>query len=119
MKNYIGPGQTMRAATGTARSSGDVFSENQVLGVVANDVTDTEEPLLHIEGVFRLPKAAVAISAGALVNWDASAGTGGQVTTGATAAAGDVTDFGIAMETVVGGDSYVNVKLLPGNGTFT
>jgi len=115
MKNYIGPGSTMQIAVGSARSSGDVVVENECVGVVAEDATTTEVPVMHIEGVFRLAKATGVINAGDLVDWDVSAANVGK---GITPATGDVENFGLAMETVVSGATYINVKLLPGFGTF-
>lgn len=116
MKNYIGPGTTVQIATGTARTSGDVVVENELVGVIAEDATTTETPVMSIEGVFRLAKEnSTAINAGDLVDWDVSAGEVGK---GITPAAGDVENFGIAMETVADVGTQINVKLIPGGGTF-
>lgn len=115
MDKYIGPGTTLRIATGTARSAGDVVVENECVGVVQEDATTTEVPVMAIEGVYRLAKATGAINAGDLVDWDTSAGNVGK---GITPASGDVTNFGIAMETVASGGTLINVKLIPGGGTF-
>lgn len=117
MNNYRGPGNTIKLAAGTARSAGDIVVSNEVLGVVAEDATTAQTPVMSIEGVFRLPKATgVTIALGALANYDASADN---VTSAATAAAGDVTNFGIAMEAGASADTYINVKLIPGGGTFS
>ena len=51
-----------------------------------------------------------------MVNFDASAGTAGEVTGAATAAAGDVTGFGVAWEAADGTTSDIDVLLAPGQG---
>ena len=116
MKNFISDGKTITIAAGTARTSGDVFVSGNLVGIFANDYTTAQVPVLSIEGVFRLPKnTSQAIGVGERVDWDVSAG---EVNQGITPAAGDVEDFGVAVEAAAAADAYVNVKLLPGQGTF-
>ena len=71
-----------------------------------------------IRGTFNLTKATGAvITQGETVNWDASASNVDD--NAATAATGDVSDFGVAMESAGSGVLVVAVQLLPGNGAIT
>ncbi len=114
MDKFVSNGKTMRIATGTARSAGDVVVENEVVGVVQEDVSATEVPVIAIEGVYRLAKAGGIINAGDLVDFDVSQAL---VSKAIAPQSGDVTNFGIAMESVASGGTLINVKLIPGGGT--
>jgi len=117
MKNYVDSGDQSEILTAAAHYSGDVVVINELVGIAQGDALIATQAIIVIEGTFRLPKTTgVAILAGALVNFDASAA---EVTSGATAAAGDVTDFAIAMEPALSAATFVNVKLMPGAGTFS
>ncbi len=115
------------ANTGAAISSGDVVvmgaAGNVTVGVALADIAATTGVgSVLIEGVVELVKlTAAVIVAGETVDWDSSAASGaGSVDDNAmTPAAGDVSDFGIAVEDAGSGILTVKVKLLPGNGTIT
>jgi len=116
MKNYVSPGDTIVVTTAAAHTSGDVVVTNEVVGIAMDDALIAVSAVLAIEGVYRLAKDnGTAINEGDLVDFDASVP---EVTKAIVAAAGDVENFGIAMETVVLAGTFINVKLLPGAGTF-
>ncbi len=116
MKNYVGVGDTMKITAGAAITAGDLIATNECVGVAQNDAASGASCVMAIEGVFRLAKnTSTAINEGDLVDWDVSAE---EVSKGITPAAGDVENFGIAMETVAAAGAYINVKLIPGGGTF-
>ena len=116
MDNWVNEGHTHNhVATGTI-SAGDVVVVNDLVGIAQEDAVSGETVVLAIEGVFRLIKnSSTAINEGDLVDFDSSVP---EVSTGITPAAGDVEDFGIAMETVASAGTRINVKLRPGSGTF-
>lgn len=126
--SYIGPGCTVDYSnTGTAISSGDVVTLGATgavsLGVALTDIAATTGVgAVAIEGVFNLTKLTGAVIVqGETVDWDTSAGSGaGAVDDNAmTPASGDVSDFGVAMESAGSGVLTIAVKLLPGNGAIT
>lgn len=94
---------------------------NVSVGVARTAIADTATGAVGITGVYTFPKTSTAVIAqGETVNWDVSAdSTSGEVDdNAATAATGDVEDFGIAMAAAGNGTTTVQVKLLPGNGTI-
>lgn len=78
---------------------------------------DTEDGAVDVKGVFKFPKVSGAvITAGQSVNWDASAGAVDD--NAATAASGDVVEFGTAMESKGNGDTTILVDIGE-PGTYT
>lgn len=117
MKNYVSDGKTVVVTAGAAITSGDIVRSNEVVGIAANDAANGESVVLVIEGVFRVAKnTSTAINVGDLVDYDSSVP---EVTVGLTPAAGDVTNFAIAMETVLAAATTVAIKLKPGDGAFS
>ena len=91
---------------------------NVSVGVAQNAVTAAAEVRYDVTGTYTFPAASGAvIAAGETVNWDVSASNVDD--NAATAATGDVEDFGIAVEASGNGDTTVIVKLLPGNGAIS
>lgn len=117
MKNYVNDGKTVQITAAAAHTSGDIIVTKSLVGIAQGDADNAATAILAIEGVYRLPKnTSTAIDLGDLVDYDASAD---EVTKAITPATGDVQDFGVAMETVASGGAFVNIKLIPGAGTFT
>ena len=121
---YIGPGETVDYANaGSAISSGDVVVMGAAttggccVGIALTDIAATTGVgAVAITGVFTMTKkSAAVILQGDTVNWDAS--TSDVDDNAATAATGDVENFGIATEAAGNGVVTVNVKLMPGLGT--
>ncbi|MCH7882122.1 MAG: DUF2190 family protein [Proteobacteria bacterium] len=116
MKNYVNDGKTVNITAAANHSSGDMVVTKSLAGVAQGDVDSGDDVVLAIEGVFRFPKnTSTAIDLGDLVDYDDSAD---EITKAVTPASGDVEDVGIAMETVASAGAFVNVKLIPGGGTF-
>ncbi len=116
MDNWVNEGKTVQITAGAILVPGEVVVTDSILGIVQEGVASGAEAVLAIEGVFRLAKnTSTAIAVGELVDFDTSVP---EVSTGITPAAGDVEDFGIAMETVGSAGAFINVKLIPGGGTF-
>lgn len=115
MDNYVNAGNTINHILAGTVSSGDLDVIAELVGVAQIDGVSGDTIPYAIEGVFRLAKATGAIAAGDLVDWDVSAL---KVSKGITPAAGDVENFGIAMEAAASGATLINVKLIPGGGTF-
>ena len=108
---------------GAAISSGDIVVLGSAgivtVGIALTDIASGGTGEVAIEGEFELPAVnGAAFEAGESVDYDSS---GGAVDDNAmTAAAGDVSDFGIATETKTAGASdTIKVKLTPGNGAIT
>jgi len=107
---------------GATISSGDPVvlgaAGNVSVGVALGDMVSGDVGPVAIRGTFNLTKATGAvITQGETVNWDASASNVDD--NAATAASGDVSDFGVAMESAGSGVLVVAVQLLPGNGAIT
>lgn len=117
MKNYVQPGKIIpyTNASGATIPSGSLVALGIVLGVVAADIPDGEDGDIGVVGVFDLPKAAGAVSAGDLLSFDASEGN---VTTAlGTPAAGDIEGCAIAIADAASADATVTAMLLPGGGS--
>lgn len=119
MKNYIQPGELVDWTndTGADVMAGQAVPLNSIVGVAAADIADTEAGVLRIQGVVELPKVdAAVIGFGETVDFDASAGEVDH--NQAASAAGDVADFGTAIESkgATSGET-IRVLLNPGNGT--
>jgi len=116
MENWNGEGNTVTTVAGADIASGAIVVLAGLVGVAQNAALTGETVVLVVEGEFIYPKAAGALSAGDVLNYDASTDV---VTTGATAAAGDVTGFAVCAEAAASGDPSAKFKLLPGAGTFS
>jgi predicted RecA/RadA family phage recombinase len=116
MNNYSSKGETVTITAGANITAGEIVRSNALVGVAINDALSGAAAELAIEGVFLLPKATGVINVGDKVDFDDSAGNVGK---GIVPAAGDVEDFGVAMETVASGATHLRVKLLPGVGALT
>ena len=100
MKNFVQDGKTIRIVAGAAITSGEVVAVGDLVGVAINDCANTEECVLHLEGVYAVTKkAAVAFAQGEIVYFEASE---------ASDVVGKV--IGYAHEAAAGGDATVNVK---------
>ena len=124
MNNRLGDGPSITLTAAAAIQSGDLVVMGSAgvvtVGVAAGDAAIGEQVEVFIEGEFSLPAVTgAAFEAGESVDFDSSAGLVDD--NAMTAAAGDVSDFGIAMETIAsaGAGSSVKVKLTPGRGTIT
>jgi predicted RecA/RadA family phage recombinase len=74
-KNFIQPGRvvTLVAPTGGVLS-GQALQVGALFGIAAFDAIGGADVEVALEGIWELPKAAVAIARGAPVFWDAAAG---------------------------------------------
>lgn len=119
MRNLVSDGKRINVTLAGTIVSGGGLQIGDMLGVASVDGVATDNIAFAIRQVYELPKAtAVVIAAGDVLNWDASANGGlGEVTNVATAAAGDVTAFGVAMEAVGAGPVLIAAQLTPGTGT--
>lgn len=105
MKNFVQPGNTITAIAPVGGiNSGDGMLFGTLFGVAATTQAGGAEVEITLEGVFDLPKATGAISAGALVYWDAVTG---EVTTTDT---GNVL-IGAATEAAASGAATARVRL--------
>lgn len=109
---------TAATITVPAPSGGVVAGVPFILGtILAIPVTSAAEGVpvaVQIEGAFTLPKLSTAvIAAGVKLTWDVSAG---EVII-ASAAAGDLEAFGIAVGAAGNGTTTVIAKLTPGVGS--
>lgn len=107
MKNFVQAGSAITAAAPAGGvSSGDPVKINSLFGVAATDAEAGAEVEIAVTGVFTLPKAAVAASAGGVAYFSTSAG---KVTntdnTGANAR------VGIFTEDAASGDATARVRL--------
>jgi len=110
MKNYVGEGKTVTITAGGTVTTGDVdVIGTGLVGVAMYSGVSGDSIVYAIEGVFQMDKIATGqINAGDIVDWDVSALKVGKAI---TPAAGDVSDFGIAMDTVLTGVATIKVKL--------
>jgi predicted RecA/RadA family phage recombinase len=124
MNNRKGDGNSIsHTAAGTILSGEAVVLGSAGLvsvGVSAGDLLTGEVGEVAITGVFdMLAVTGAAFEAGETVDYDSALDLVDD--NASTLGAGDVGDFGIAMETVAsaGAGSRIKIKLLPGNGIFT
>lgn len=102
MKNFLSSGATVTVTTAGAKASGSVYFAGDLGGVAGHDAAASEPVVLHLVGVFQLPKAAgQAWSVGAKLYWDA---TNSVCTTddntGANKALGHAVDAALTADTV-------------------
>lgn len=97
-------GSTITADTVVVMGS----NSDAMIGVVHEDILDTETGTVYTDGVFRLAAVSAAVIAqGEGVMWDSSASSFDD--NQATPASGDVADAGIAMAASGNGDTTVDV----------
>jgi len=119
MRNLVSDGKRINVTLAATIVSGGGLQIGDMLGVASVDGVNGDNIAFAIRQTYELPKAtADVIAAGDVVNWDASGNGGlGEITSAATAAAGDVTACGVAMEAAAGGVLLIAVQLTPGTGT--
>lgn len=113
---YVQPGKVLDHIAAAAITSGDLVGVGPLLGVALSDIANGATGSIQVSGVFSLPKATGALSAGALINYDASADN---MTGSATAATGDITGAAVVTTAAASGDANVNAILLPGSGVLS
>lgn len=104
MKNFVQRGENLTLTAPRALTSGAGFLVGSIFGVASNAAASGAPVVGVTEGVFDLPKAAGAITAGAKVYWD---NTAFNVTTTAT----NNTLIGVATQAAASGDATTRVKL--------
>lgn len=105
MKNSVQDGKTLRFTAGADISSGDPLQIGVFNGVAINDVANTEEGVLSLEGVYTLTKLETeAIDQGDAVYLDGS--------NKITKTAGALKRFGIAFKSEVLAATTIQVKLM-------
>lgn len=113
MKNAHQDGRVLDVTLAADVASGGVVAAGRLIGVAVTSGVATDTIAVHVEGVFNLPKLSTAVIAvGDPVTWDVSAS---QVIV-ASAATGDVENFGYAVEAAGNGTTDVLVRLTPGTG---
>ena len=108
MKNYVADAEVVTVTAPAAVTSGDGVLVGALFGVAQYTAANGANVEILVEGAVTLPKAAVAITQGALVYWD---NTNKNVT---TTASGN-TKIGVALIAQASGDATVTVRL---NGAF-
>jgi predicted RecA/RadA family phage recombinase len=107
MQNKVQNGEVINyIPSGSAVSAGDVVKIGNLFGVAATDIAVGALGAVEVEGVFDLPKAAVAFSQGDIVYWDESAGA--MTNTDDT---GTNLRAGLAWKAAASGDATVRMKL--------
>lgn len=104
MKNYIQMGHTVTLVAPADVSSGGGVLVGKLFGVANTDALSGADVEVTLCGVFELPKASGAITAGALVYWD---NTAKNVTTTSTSN----TLIGAAVVAAASGDATARVRL--------
>ncbi len=104
MKNFVQPGDALTLTAPAAVASGAGVLVGSIFGVANGAAESGADVVLSVTGVFDLPKAAGAISAGAVVYWDS---TPGVVTTVAT----DNARIGVAVKAAASGEALARVRL--------
>lgn len=108
--NYQQEGKTLEHTAAAAISSGDVVVVGESLGIAHGDIANGAVGVLHMEGVFTVPKVSGAVIAqGETVIYDVSAEAFDD--NAATPAAGDVSGAAIAWEAAGDGVTTIAVKL--------
>lgn len=120
--NVVEDGNTIihTNGSGSAISAGAAVAVNNQIGVAHDDIPDTEDGVLHMSGVFSLPKtsgASTAIQPGEAVMYDDSANAFVKQA-GATPATGDITNCCVAWAAAGDNDTTVDVKLNVGVGVI-
>lgn len=104
MKNFVQPGNNLTLTAPRDLVSGAGFLVGAIFAVASNTV-ESGDPVAGVtEGVFDLPKAAGAVTAGQKLYWN---NTAFNLTTTAT----DNTLVGAATQAAASGDATARVKL--------
>ncbi|GLK84665.1 DUF2190 family protein [Ancylobacter defluvii] len=107
MKNYVQRGETLTFPAPAAVVSGEIVIAGSIIGVAAGGAASGADVDVDVTGVFTLPKvAALAVTLGATVYWDAA----NKLVT--TTASGN-TKLGYAVAAVGNPSATVNVRLVP------
>jgi predicted RecA/RadA family phage recombinase len=104
----------LHTASGADIAKGEVVVLGNTIGVAAQAIADGSSGVVHLEGVFQVPKVSAAVFAvGEKLIYDVSASAFDD--SSATPATGDVTGGAVAM--VAGADTETTciIKLTPGN----
>jgi len=113
MKNAYQDGRVLDVTLAADVASGQVVTQGRLLGIAVTNGKSGDTIAVHVEGVFRLPKLGTAVIAtGDPVHWDIAPG---RVVVAATTA-GDVENFGYAVESAGNGTTEIHVRLCPGAG---
>jgi predicted RecA/RadA family phage recombinase len=118
--NYIAQGNSLTWTNGTGSdvASGDVVTVGHMIGVASVDIANGASGTVEVEGVFEVPcNSADVIAVGDKLDWDASAGE--FVDAIGSAASGDLENGVIAMTAAADTVVLVQVKLVPGAGSYT
>lgn len=106
--NFYQPGHTLDYpnTTTAAIPANTIVSLISRVGVIGMDINPGEVGVVHVEGVFKMPKAAgVAVTMGQLVYFNVAAGS-------ITTSASGCIPAGYAAAAAIAADSVVLVKLL-------
>lgn len=112
-KNFVQDGNVIDYTAATGISSGELVLIGTTLAVAVTDIPAGATGALAVEGVYRLPKAAVAIQAGEKLIYDAS--TGYLTNSEHATAAGDLIGGAVAIKPAAPGGSHVVAKIVPNN----
>lgn len=113
MKNAHSRGDIITITAGANITSGQAVAVGSLLAVAITDIANGAQGAAAIEGVYHLPCASAAITAGARLTWDVSAGE--FITT--SPANGDLVGCAVAIEAAGSGVRTVAAKLAPGSAT--
>ena len=108
-RNFVQPGNTITLTAPSAVASGEGLAVGQFFGIAVTDAEAGAQVEAALTGVFELPKAAVAVSQGDALYWDAGASNLTTTATGNTL-------IGAATETAATGAATARVRL---NGVAT
>lgn len=72
MKNYVQPGNTVTFTASGAVASGQPVTMGSLFGVAVTAAANGQSFEATLVGIFDLPKATGAVTAGQLIYWDAS-----------------------------------------------
>lgn len=106
MKNFHQPGDTVTFTASVTVTSGQPVAMGSLFGIAVTDATSGQTFEAALVGVFDLPKATGAVTAGAKIYWDASEG---EVTTDADSGANPL--IGAAVAAAASDAATVKVRL--------
>lgn len=105
MENFVQNGEFLHTVLADTVAGGDLVIVGSVVGVAVSNGDNVELKAVQTKGVFTLPKeAALAVSQGDTVYWDASAKA-------VTKTAEANTIIGVAWDAALSADGTVNVKI--------
>jgi predicted RecA/RadA family phage recombinase len=102
--NYVQDGKALDYKASISIKSGEFLMIGIVAGIAKADIEKGEVGGVHITGIFRVPKANVAISQGTKLYWDANKGN-------LTSTASNSNPAGIAAEAAASDDSHIKILL--------